>query len=235
MTSSHIRARSLGGTAKVASLVPPRATPRKFVDECPALLRNGWPTGVGDGVGGSGIWPILYAGLLAQRSGLPRRRAAPGSNPRTPGTPGRVAPFVRVDGMITLASEGILVRADPTHGGEILDLIDLDTGRQLLGRPPFGSDRPCGGDLDEETWTRSYRGGWQTVLPNAGNACTVAGSAYGFHGRGSVDPGSFCPTTTGLRRLDGGATALKSRVPSACPTRRSPFAAKSARSPTPHR
>lgn len=90
--------------------------------------------------------------------------------------------------MITLASKGILVRADPAHGCEILDLIDLETGRQLLGRPPFGSDLARAGDLDEETWTRSYRGGWQTVLPNAGNLCTVAGSTHGFHGRASVDP-----------------------------------------------
>jgi hypothetical protein len=99
-----------------------------------------------------------------------------------------VAPFVTVDGMITLASKGIQVRADPAHGGEILDLIDLETGRQLLGRPPFGSDLPCAGDLDEEIWTRSYRGGWQTVLPNAGNRCIVGGSDHGFHGRASVDP-----------------------------------------------
>jgi hypothetical protein len=90
--------------------------------------------------------------------------------------------------VIVLQSDALVVRIDPGHGAEILDLVDAATGRQLLGRPPFGSLPPLGGDLDEERWTASYRGGWQTVLPNAGNACTVAGDRHGFHGRASNDP-----------------------------------------------
>jgi hypothetical protein len=89
--------------------------------------------------------------------------------------------------MLSLASEGVAVRIDPRHGGEVLDLIDLRSGRQLLGRPPFGSDEPVPGELDETTWTRSYRGGWQLLVPNAGNACVVDGVAHGFHGRASTD------------------------------------------------
>jgi hypothetical protein len=90
--------------------------------------------------------------------------------------------------MIVVASEDLLVRLDPAHGGEILDLVDLATGRQLLGRPPFGSATPRPGDQEEEIWTESYRGGWQTVLPNAGNPCRLDGSYHGFHGRASADP-----------------------------------------------
>ncbi|MEO9176403.1 MAG: hypothetical protein ABI317_12890 [Gaiellales bacterium] len=90
--------------------------------------------------------------------------------------------------MITLRSQELLVRLDPAHGGEILDLVDLRSGRQLLGRPPFGSDPILGGDLDEDRWTRSYRGGWQAVLPNAGNASDNATGHHGFHGRASNDP-----------------------------------------------
>lgn len=52
--------------------------------------------------------------------------------------------------MITLRSDDLLVRLDPDHGGEILDLIDLRSGRQLLGRPPFGSEPILPGDLREE-------------------------------------------------------------------------------------
>ena len=37
--------------------------------------------------------------------------------------------------------------------------------------PALRLDLLLEGDLDETTWTESYRGGWQTVLPNAGNAC----------------------------------------------------------------
>ena len=90
--------------------------------------------------------------------------------------------------MILLRSEAVLARLDPAHGGEVLDLVDLRTGRQLLGRPPFASLPPLGGDLDEDTWTARYRGGWQTVLPNAGNPCSVGGDRHGFHGRASNDP-----------------------------------------------
>lgn len=90
--------------------------------------------------------------------------------------------------MIYLASGAVALRIDPRHGGEVLDLLDLRTGRQLLGRPPFASDEPRSGELDETTWTRSYRGGWQLLVPNGGNACVVDGVAHGFHGRASTDP-----------------------------------------------
>ena len=90
--------------------------------------------------------------------------------------------------MIVLRSPELLVRIDPRHGGEILDLVDLETGRQLLGRPPFGSTEPLAGDLDETSWTGAYRGGWQVLLPNAGNECIVDGERHGFHGRASNDP-----------------------------------------------
>jgi len=90
--------------------------------------------------------------------------------------------------VIVIRSAELLVRIDPRHGGEILDFVDLRTGRQLLGRPPFSSGEPLAGDLDEETWTAAYRGGWQLLVPNAGNPCTVAGDRHGFHGRGSNDP-----------------------------------------------
>jgi hypothetical protein len=90
--------------------------------------------------------------------------------------------------VITLQSGELLVRLDPAHGGEMLDLVDLRSGRQLLGRPPFGSEPILAGDLGEERWTASYRGGWQTVLPNAGNPCDGATGHHGFHGRASNDP-----------------------------------------------
>jgi len=90
--------------------------------------------------------------------------------------------------MLSLSSEALSVRIDPRHGGEVLDLIDERSGRQLLGRPPFASDPPLAGELDETTWTRSYRGGWQLLVPNAGNPCVVDGAAHGFHGRASTEP-----------------------------------------------
>jgi hypothetical protein len=90
--------------------------------------------------------------------------------------------------MLVVRSDRVFARIDPSHGGEILDLVDLETGRQLLGRPPFSSSAPRAGDLAENVWTASYRGGWQCVTPNAGNACVVGGDHHGFHGRASNDP-----------------------------------------------
>jgi hypothetical protein len=92
--------------------------------------------------------------------------------------------------VIVLRSDDVLVRVDPVHGAEILDFVELSTGRQLLGRPPFASTAPRPGDLDEATWTAAYRGGWQVVLPNAGSPCEVDGARHGFHGRASNDPWS---------------------------------------------
>jgi len=89
---------------------------------------------------------------------------------------------------VILQSEALLLRIDAGHGAEVIDLVDRRTGRQLLGRPPFASRTPRAGDLDEETWTASYRGGWQLLTPNAGSACAVAGARHGFHGRASNDP-----------------------------------------------
>lgn len=88
--------------------------------------------------------------------------------------------------VIALQTDELLVRLDPRHGGEILDLIDPRTGAQYLGKTSFAALPPKTGELDEETWTDSYRGGWQTVAPNAGNACTVDGVEHGFHGAASV-------------------------------------------------
>lgn len=90
--------------------------------------------------------------------------------------------------MIVLRSSELLALVDPGHGAEILDLVHLPTGRRLLGRPPFATARPRGGDLREDAWTASYRGGWQLVAPNAGAPCRVDGVEHGFHGRASNDP-----------------------------------------------
>jgi hypothetical protein len=113
--------------------------------------------------------------------------------------------------VIVLRSPDLLIRLDPTHGGEILDLVELRTGRQLLGRPPFGSTAPVAGDLSEEEWTAAYRGGWQVVLPNAGSACTVDGVAHGFHGRASNDPWSVEEVDESAARLSWAGHGLRVR------------------------
>ena len=90
--------------------------------------------------------------------------------------------------MIVLRDGATLARVDPRHGAEVVDLVDLRTGRQLLGRPPFGSEPPLGGELDEQSWSERWRGGWQTCFPSFGMANTLGDVRHGFHGRASNDP-----------------------------------------------
>lgn len=92
--------------------------------------------------------------------------------------------------MISLGSEAMTITVDPSHGGEILSLVPSHLGQDLLGHPPFRAGRPLAGDLDEGSWTASYRGGWQLAAPNAGAECVVGGTRHGFHGAASVDPWS---------------------------------------------
>jgi hypothetical protein len=87
--------------------------------------------------------------------------------------------------MIVLEAEGTVAIIDPSHGGEVLDLVGSD-GQRPLGRPPFSAAPPLPGDLDEATWTDRYRGGWQLVAPNAGMPSDVDGDFHGFHGGASI-------------------------------------------------
>lgn len=88
--------------------------------------------------------------------------------------------------MIVLRSKSLVAVVDPAHGAEVVELIDVASGSRMLGTPPFPPAAPVAGDLDEDTWTASYRSGWQVAAPNAGNACVVRGDRHGFHGAASV-------------------------------------------------
>ena len=87
--------------------------------------------------------------------------------------------------MICLEADGAVAIIDPSHGGEVLELIGCD-GQRPLGRPPFSASPPLSGDLDEAMWTDRYRGGWQLVSPNAGMPSDVNGDVHGFHGGASI-------------------------------------------------
>jgi hypothetical protein len=87
--------------------------------------------------------------------------------------------------MIVLEVQGTVAVIDPSHGGEVLDLIGRQ-GQRPLGRPPFSAAPPQSGDLDEASWTDRYRGGWQLVAPNAGMPSQVDGEYHGFHGGASI-------------------------------------------------
>lgn len=89
---------------------------------------------------------------------------------------------------LTLISDHLRATVDPGHGGEVSSLVALRSGTSLLARTPFPATAPRAGELDEDTWTAAYRGGWQLLTPNAGDACELDGAYHGFHGRASNDP-----------------------------------------------
>ncbi len=113
--------------------------------------------------------------------------------------------------MIVLQDQDLFIRVDPAHGAEVLDLVDLASGRQLLARTPWSTAPPPGGDLDEDTWIASYRGGWQLLTPNAGNVCEVDGTRHGFHGRASADPWEVeaCSPTSATLTWEGHGLAVR--------------------------
>jgi nucleotide-binding universal stress UspA family protein len=90
--------------------------------------------------------------------------------------------------LLLLRSERLLAIVDPRRGAEILELLDVERARDVLGHPGFAPIDAVAGDLDEETWIRSYRGGWQMIGPNTGHACIVNGDRRGVQGTSSTSP-----------------------------------------------
>jgi hypothetical protein len=103
--------------------------------------------------------------------------------------------------VLILRSPRLLARLDPEHGAELLDLVDLTTGRQLLGRLPFASADRAHGPLDELDWIAGWRGGWQVCAPNPGNRCGVDGVDHGFHGGASHERWAILDATASAATL----------------------------------
>jgi hypothetical protein len=95
--------------------------------------------------------------------------------------------------LLTLESPELRVVVDPGRGSDILSIAHPPTGTELLfttpWRPRADALRAGGGTaaLPPEQWLEHYRGGWQTLCPNAGPPRTSdEGAPYGFHGEASV-------------------------------------------------
>lgn len=96
---------------------------------------------------------------------------------------------------LELGSAGIALTIDPVRGADILSLVHRRTGVDVLFRTPWRehADAVCAGrtpaSLDPDAvWLEHYRGGWQTLFPNAGPARSVCGAPVPFHGEASVVP-----------------------------------------------
>jgi hypothetical protein len=96
---------------------------------------------------------------------------------------------------LELVSDDIAVTIDPGRGADVLSLVHRRTGVDVLFRTPWreradalrAGRTPSTIDPDA-VWLEHYRGGWQTLFPNAGPARSVCGAPVPFHGEASVVP-----------------------------------------------
>lgn len=91
--------------------------------------------------------------------------------------------------MIELRSDALAATVDPGYGADVLSLRPLPGGSEVLWSSPW-RDRADAIIAGAPGWAHEpvsanlerYRGGWQTLCPNAGAARSVHGAPVGFHG-----------------------------------------------------
>lgn len=110
--------------------------------------------------------------------------------------------------LVRLESSALSVVVDPGRGSDVLSVVHKATGVELLFATPW---RKRANDIrasrsavtstgSVETWLEQYRGGWQTLCPNAGAPRSLDGAPAGYHGEASV---------AGWHVVECGATRLR--------------------------
>jgi galactose mutarotase-like enzyme len=92
---------------------------------------------------------------------------------------------------LTLANDEIRVVVLPDKGADVCSFVDLRTGVELLFQAPWGLQPP--GSAAREGAERlgflaNYEGGWQELLPNTNDPCTVNGVDHPYHGEVATRP-----------------------------------------------
>ncbi len=94
---------------------------------------------------------------------------------------------------ITLRSQQLTVLLDPRRGAEVFSVVENTSGSEVMWSTP-SRDRaeqvlagaPYVSADSFANFFAGYRGGWQTLSPNAGAPRSVHGAAVGFHGEVAV-------------------------------------------------
>ena len=82
----------------------------------------------------------------------------------------------------------------PGKGADIYELIDLQSGVDVLFKAPWGLQPPgtaprAGSEGGE--FLANYEGGWQELFPSAGDACSYRGRPIPFHGEVAALPWTY--------------------------------------------
>jgi galactose mutarotase-like enzyme len=88
-----------------------------------------------------------------------------------------------------ISSGQLQVEVRPAKGADIASIIDRTTGVDVLARSPWGrrelATALTTGDSQLD-WLARYGGGWQQLIPNAGQERVVDGVRRGYHGEAAV-------------------------------------------------
>ena len=95
---------------------------------------------------------------------------------------------------VVLRNADLEVEIDPGRGADVLRLVDRQSALDVLFSTPWRqrADQICEGSLavvspdSQGQWLEHYRGGWQTLLPNAGPERVYNGAHHGYHGEAST-------------------------------------------------
>jgi galactose mutarotase-like enzyme len=92
---------------------------------------------------------------------------------------------------LVLESDHLRVTVLPEKGADIVELVHVPSGTDVLFKAPWGL-RPPGAPAREEAegleFIGNYEGGWQELLPNANDACSYGGVELPFHGEVALLP-----------------------------------------------
>lgn len=114
-----------------------------------------------------------------------------------------------MSGRLDLSSEVLEVEIDSGRGADVLSVVHRPSGVELLFSTPWreradairaGLQAPVSSD-SIDSWMEQYRGGWQTLCPNAGPPREYRGATLGFHGEASVVPWTVVQSDASSARL----------------------------------
>jgi hypothetical protein len=117
--------------------------------------------------------------------------------------------------LLTLRSDVLEVALLPRKGADIYSIVDRLSGIDVLFKSPWGwrdpTSLPSGTDSKVD-WLARYPGGWQQLVPNAGEARVVDSVTRGFHGEAAVVPWMLEHSSDSVARLTVDLTTAPLRL-----------------------